>query len=552
MKKHLLLISSICFTHCIHAQVTPGGVQKNIEQSLDQIPLRSNKIKPIANVDVLELEKTESIDNLTGIKVQGNFHVKEINNYWKNYINKPVSSDELRSFNGWLFAEARLAGYLSYSKTQILKEKNGEVLEITIVQPRLNAVRMNTSESDLLKKYGELVLKRLQNNLKAGDRIDTLGLDQSLDSAGYDLPIELDATIRAVADESVDLVINLNPAPHEPGKVLQALSQINNYGLKAYGVPQLLGSITLQGHEPKASLNLTAQKSEGVTYGRAEYETAVYGSGHRIRTWASSSASRSILGGSAASKGETLEFGIGAASIFDGYRDFVFKENVEAVVRHTVSSLQSTGVTLSRIHDQQFRMRTIVDNEKLSIDSSRIEYNFTVGSYSLLDGITSVQSGGYAKIELGLKHQTSWSLDRTLYSLVRFRGQLSSDRLDTYNQFSLGGVAGVRAYTTVDGVGDNGGVLSLELNKRMDNGMTAGVFYDGGRIKLLNPQSVEYRQSYSLQAVGAQLVGNYANLIYNLSLAKGIGGYKGWTGSTYNIESKPNNWRLNVALTYLY
>ncbi len=197
-------------------------------------------------------------------------------------------------------------------------------------------------------------------------------------------------------------------------------------------------------------------------------------------------------------------------------------------------------------------MRTVVDNEKLTIDASRIDYGFTMGHYSLLDGISAVEQGAYAKIELGLKHQVSWGLERSIYSVLRFRSQLASGRLDTYNQFALGGISGVRAYTTADGVGDNGFQISAELNKRLSNGMTVGGFYDGGIVKLNNPQSIEYRQSYSLQALGAQLSGNYMNSIFNMSIAKGVGGYKGWAGSAYNMESKPNNWRLNFALAYLY
>lgn len=552
MKKQILLLSSALVAHAVSAQAFPGAIQQSIDQSLSQLPSRSAKIKPLANVDVLEIEKNESIEKLLGVEVKGNHFSKEVQEYWKKSINGPVSSEEIQEFNGWLFSEARRSGYLSYSKTNINKLTNGQVLEVTVVQLKINAIRLVSPEPELVRKYGDLVLMRLQKDFVSGASLDTLGLDQRLDSAAYDLPIELDATIRAVNQEQIALVVNLNPAPHEPWKLLEGVAQLNNYGLKAYGTPQILGSVTLRGHEPKASLSLTGQKSEGVAYGRAEYETAWYGTTHRLRSWVAGSESRNILGGQAASKGHAVELGVGTASIFDGYRDFVFKEYLDAVVRHSNSGLQSTGVTTSRIHDQQVRMRTVVDNEKLTIDASRIDYGFTMGHYSLLDGISAVEQGAYAKIELGLKHQVSWGLERSIYSVLRFRSQLTSGRLDTYNQFALGGISGVRAYTTADGVGDNGFQISAELNKRLSNGMTVGGFYDGGIVKLNNPQSIEYRQSYSLQALGAQLSGNYMNSIFNMSIAKGVGGYKGWAGSAYNMESKPNNWRLNFALAYLY
>lgn len=181
---------------------------------------------------------------------------------------------------------------------------------------------------------------------------------------------------------------------------------------------------------------------------------------------------------------------------------------------------------------------------------SRLEYQFTVGHYSLLEGIGSVESGPYAKLELGLKHQTTWNAERSIYSLVRFRGQLSSGRLDTYNQFALGGVSGVRAYTTVDGVGDQGALLSLELHQRLSNGMTVGAFYDAGVVKLLQPQGADYARSYPLQATGLQWGMTHQQWTGHLSVAKGLGGYKGWAGGANNVESRPDNWRLSLALTY--
>ena len=115
---------------------------------------------------------------------------------------------------------------------------------------------------------------------------------------------------------------------------------------------------------------------------------------------------------------------------------------------------------------------------------------------------------------------------------------------------ALGGINGVRAYASLDGVGDRGALVSVELNRRLDHGFTVGGFYDGGVIKLLNPQAGEFARTYALQALGVQTIISHKNNTLNLSLAKGIQGYKGW--STSNIDSKPNNWRLNVALTHYF
>jgi hemolysin activation/secretion protein len=115
---------------------------------------------------------------------------------------------------------------------------------------------------------------------------------------------------------------------------------------------------------------------------------------------------------------------------------------------------------------------------------------------------------------------------------------------------TLGGPSGVRAFTTVDGLGDQGLLLSLELNRRLALGQSVGLFYDGGQIKLRNPQASEPKKTYSLQALGTQINGEAVGGIYNLTLAKGIGSYHGWSSS--NIESKPRNWRLYGSISWMF
>ena len=108
----------------------------------------------------------------------------------------------------------------------------------------------------------------------------------------------------------------------------------------------------------------------------------------------------------------------------------------------------------------------------------------------------------------------------------------------------------MRAYTTMDGFGDDAVLLTLEANKRLGRGLTVGGFYDGGMVrsaKTVTPGV--FAGNYNLQAVGAQVNGNRGRWFYNTTLAKGVGGYKAWQAS--NIESTPNNWRLNASLTYL-
>ncbi|WP_146187654.1 hypothetical protein [Limnohabitans sp. T6-5] len=553
MFKHITLLTALQVALCTAWAQTPpppmGNVQQSIEQSIQQLP--KAKAKPLANIDVLGLDTAESIDRLSGLEIQSPVLQDEIQKYWAKSLGKRVSSEEMQNFNGWLFDESRRLGFLSYAQTEVKKTDAGSTLVVKIFRPKINAVRVMANNAALLQRYGALITQRFEQDFKANMPVDTLGLDQRLDSASYDLPIELDATIRAVGPELIDLVVSITEAPTRLGKVLDSVVQLNSYGLKQYGVPQVMGSLVVGGHEPKAFLSLVAQKSQGIQYGRAEYDSALEESQSHWRVWGAGSNSRNILGGQATSLGYSGEVGAGITRIHSGFRDFVFKQHVEIAVRHGHSILESTGQQTSRVHDNQFRLRITADNEKLTRDASRAEFIYTVGDYNYLFNQLQMQTGPYAKIELNLKDQKSWNPEGSLFSLFKFKGQLSSARLDSYNQMSLGGIGGVRAYTSVDGTGDDGAVASLELNQRLRNGMVVGGFYDAGLVKLKNPAvGTEPLKSYTLQALGAQLSGNFQKVSYSLTLAKGLGGYSGWT--KYNIESTPNNWRLMGALSYLF
>lgn len=527
-----------------------GQVQKSIDRSFEPLRQRPASVKPVAPVDVMGLESSESIDKLLAVQIQDEHLQGKVQAYWSARIGQAVAAEDVQIFHAWVFDEARRTGYLSYATTSIDKRAEGSVLVVKIVRPTIHSIRVISPSGELLTRYSGLVTKRLEQDFRPGQPLDTLGLDQRLDSASYDLPVELDATIRAVAPAEIDLVVTLHPVPSRSGQLLDSLVQVNNYGLHSYGRPQILGSMTIGGHQPKATLNLVGQKSEGITYGRAEYDFASYGNGGHWRYWGSASDSHSVLGGSAATKGETRELGVGWTKVVGGYRDFVFHHHLDASVRTTENRLASTNAITGALRDNQVRIRASADNSMLTSDSSRAEFVYTVGQYNHVDSIDIENL--YSKMELNLRHHQSWSQDRSWYSVFRFRGQVSSSRLDSYNQLALGGTTGVRAYTTVDGIGDNGGVLNLEINRRLPDGNSVGAFYDAGVIKLLSPKagSLEYGQHYWLQALGLQISGQHQNLFYNASLAKGIGGHKGW--NSYNIESTPNNWRLYANATYRF
>jgi hemolysin activation/secretion protein len=227
----------------------------------------------------------------------------------------------------------------------------------------------------------------------------------------------------------------------------------------------------------------------------------------------------------------------------------VYKLAADLTWRQTDSKLSATGAQISRVHDQQLRLRWSADSDRLSSEPMRLEATGVLGHYSRVEGLDDIKTGNYFKLEAQARKQMNLSDDGVVFGLARVRGQYSSRQLDGFNRMSLGGVSGVRAYTTADGVGNDAVVGALELNFRTRSNEYAGVFYDAGWVR--PPVTTQgAKPGYTLQAVGYQIVGNVGRFYYNWTIAKGLGGNKG--AQPTDTESSPNNLRLSVSGTYLF
>ena len=220
-------------------------------------------------------------------------------------------------------------------------------------------------------------------------------------------------------------------------------------------------------------------------------------------------------------------------------------------IRQAHSNLSSTGVEINSLKDHQLRLRVSADNERLSIEPMRVEVTGVLGNYATLVNFPNIPQGNYSKLEFSARKQVNLTENGQVFALAKVRGQFASQHLDGTNQISLGGANGVRAYSTADGLGDDGVLGTLELNYKNLPNQSFGVFYDGGLVRASKtPITGIYSQTYALQAVGLQSSGNTNNWYYNWALAKGFGGNKG--ALVTDVESSPNNWRLTASLACVY
>lgn len=531
--------------------VNPGTLLRNIESA--PVPAKPADKPAVTEAD--DLSDLKAIDKLVRVEVRNmDALAPALKLYWQDAIGKPVSVEALAQFKIWANDEAKESGLYAFAQTDSEPGEGGDVLVVTMVVPRIKSVRVFVPDEDLAKRYEALLTTRFAKDFAPGNVVDPNGLDQRLEAASYDLPVSLEIVIRSAGANLVDLVVNVSALPAEPGKLANGVVQINNYGLKSYGRPQLMGMVSVGGLTPNALLSLTTQVSEGVRYGRAEYEGPVEAYAGRMKIYGSRSDSHTILGGDTASKGVSQEVGAGLTHMWGSYKSFLFKTVTEIGGRQTISHLALDDSETGRVEETQLRMTWSMDNERVAREPSRLAVTLTAGEYTRLGGSEAynVETGSYGKLNVSGRMQRNLSRDGNWQWVGRFNAQAATRTLDGYNRLALGGVNAVRAYTAADGVGDQGVVASLELNRRLSGSQTVGVFYDAGVIR---PNKVHvddgFNTTYSLQAVGAQWTGNLGRWYYNATLAKGFGGYK-LAEAGQVTESQRNPWRLSAAMSYVF
>jgi hemolysin activation/secretion protein len=531
------------------ASAAAAAVQKNLEEL--GVQLREQVLpKPLVYVDTLGLEASTALANLVAVQVKSAVLTDDIDSYWQNRMGGPVSVDEIRDFHAWFYGRAAQKGFMAYAKTEVVSVRGGQQLNIQVMQPKINKVRILVPESPEAAVYLKRVQSRIGQVFKAGLPLDTLALDQVLDSASHDLPLELEATLRAVGPELLDLVVSITPAIGLPGQTSSGVVQLNNHGLRQYGQNQVLAALTVGMPAVKSELSLLAQASEGVAYVRADYEGLLPALGSRWTVFGTHSRSQTVLGGLAATEGDASELGLGLNRILGARRDLVFKGDVALASRESESRLKATEAPLSSVSDHQLRLRWTADNARLSPHPVRAEVGVLRGYYPK-EVNSAVHSGHYTRANFAVKGQTPLNRSGSWRVAARVRGQWASRNLDSYNQFTLGGVNGVRAYTSADGVGDHGVLASLELTHDIAPALSVSAFYDGGQVqKQADPVTADALNRYSLQGAGLQLQGRYFQLHYSLTWAKGLKTYADWQPS--NTESSPGNSRTNVSVSYLF
>lgn len=139
-----------------------------------------------------------------------------------------------------------------------------------------------------------------------------------------------------------------------------------------------------------------------------------------------------------------------------------------------------------------------------------------------IDAAGAQTAGTYRTLELDL--QRAQYLSPRWSTAVHLRGQLASKNLDSFNQFTLGGPSGVRAYPAGEATGDQGWLAQLELRYAYSPSLSPSLFLDAGAIDINKKPFFSGDNRRNLAGAGAGLRGTHQAFDWQAWLAWRLGG----------------------------
>ncbi len=485
----MLGVSLTFFPFSLHAVLPDAGsIQRDIGDKLLVIP-KANQTPPFSPPDSSRMTAKETSQKVTvkGFIIKGAtlFSEEELAKELTGYIGKEVMLADLQQAAKRIVKYYTLRGYLTEALVPSQDIHDG-VLVIQVIEAKLGSVSVTASEG--LRFSRQRATDIVTSAQQVGEFIRIQDLERGLLLLQDTNGIRSDAVIRpGSVFGNLDALISLSSAPLATGSV-----EFDNYGGVSTGELRTSASVNI--NSPLSigdCLSLKALYSEGIDYGRALY-TIPLGT-HGLKAGVSMSYLDYSLHGdfeSLDASGSSLTAGAFVSVPFILER----RSNLYGVLsydyRHYIDDIASNPVNDKNMQSASIGLAGGLSDDMLGGGYTTAGTTVTLGTLDLstisdvkaLDSVSANTSGSYQKLNLSLSRiqQLFGSTTRLVVSMT---GQLASKNLDPSEKFILGGPSGVRAYSTSEGSGDDGLLMTAELRHSFSSAVQLFMFYDFGTVR---------------------------------------------------------------------
>ena len=568
----LKVLFLILFSSSLHAETIP--TVDDLNKELPQLPKQQEEqtlIEPKTNIEQDNQDQLLKI-LVTDILFDGNikYSSEELKKSIENFISQELNYDDLLNVTNIISNYYRTRGFLA---TAYLPEQNINegIIIIKIVEGKLGKIIIDTgsSEINLSKKR----IKRFINNkLEKESVLNISQLDKNIRQINSLYGINAVAELQEGENfGETDIKIQIFNTPMFSGSTIT-----NNHGSRSSGTGRLSNSINIDGLFNLGERFIFSSTMTGDVLNEDQYEKSNYYALSAI-------------------------FPLGYNGLQSTFRTSKMEYKLSDPFDSTKPSGYSTeyNVTLSKKLIETLRFNL---NSSLSLSRNDYVNDLNTGNNSNKDTTKALLNVGFDKTDnafgggvnfgsisfsLGdvdlTDNQTNFETDQTTTDtngrnlksnlilnrlqnlnqktnlLIKFNGQYAADNLDGSDQFSLGGVNGVRAYPSSEASGDLGFVTNLELKRNFDK-FEGTLFYDYGKIKLhkhlyenWNSTNPKLKNNYILRGWGFALDATiFKDINFNATYAFTIGNNPGSDTETKDVDGLTKGNRAYFSLTKNY
>ena len=575
-KSTLTLILLITFSSFVSANDVPtvDDVNKQVPQLPDKKKETTEKLNEL-NKEVLSLDESKILKVLVkDFKLEGNkrYNDETLKNLFKESINKELDYNALLGVTTLISNFYRSNGFLATSYLPPQDIKNG-IVQIKITEAELGKIILDVDNAHELNLSEEKIRKKILYKVKDDGGLNIAQLDKNI--RNFNKTPGINAIAQLEEGElfgETDIVITANNT-----ETITGSSLIDNTGSRASGTAKLTNTINVDGLFNIGDRFTFTNVATGNTFqsGKQIEESNYYA--------VASTFPIGYNGMQANMRISKMEYKLSApydSTIPSGYSTEYNFTLTRPLIEKITKNLNAT-LAISRndyVNDLGTGNNSNKDMTKASLnlgfDSSDTKlgggvnyglFGVTLGKLDVTDNATNFTTDQAAADNNGRNLKATFNFNRLqnvtdkTNMLLKFNSQFAADNLDGGEQFTLGGLNGVRAYSSSEAAGDAGFTTSIEVRRDLYNFPTT-IFYDYGKIRLhknrwtgWNSTNTDLKNTYALKGWGMTIDVPVFNLFdLKLTHSRTIQGNSGADSDGLDIDGLSWDDRTFISLTKNY
>jgi len=539
----LAIISSLLqgATPTISDALRDTQTPKELNKKQDKPLVKIKGAKPIYRPKLQDDKKFKKVF-VKSFNIKGNIHIKseKLQKLINSYKNKKLSFNDMQTVASIITSVYRKDGYIVARAYIPVQDMNDGVLQIVIIEGVYGEFKLiNNSQVKT-----SLIQSILDNSKKAGV-INNNSLERGLLILN-ELPDVVVSNAGITSGKNIgtsDFLITVENSKAYDGYVL-----VNNYGGRYTGEEQLIAGLNLYSpFKIGDKLSLTGIVSNGVDLknGSISYGFPIYTNGLRAEIGYSNT-SYSLakefknLNATGSSKSYHVKLTYPLVKkraeqldMFVKLEENVLSDEIGSTNFKSDKNLYAYRLGLDYAKkdltwfnlNQQLKVSMVLTHGKLE---------FKDASQRALDKAGVNTDGSFSKMKFSLDYNIELNKHITLENSFKYQHALGGKNLDGSEDFSIGGVYGVKLYPSGELSAENGYLLKLEAKYKLQNINTlshkVGLFYETGKAYMQNPTATF--KSKTLQDIGIGYYMNYKTYFLNTHIALKM--------DNVNISSEPD------------